>query len=34
MELAKIKDEGCQLFGHFFVKKVPGNFHVSFHGRG
>ena len=26
--------EGCQVFGHFFVKKVPGNFHISAHAYG
>eukprot|EP01016_Furgasonia_blochmanni_P050992 TRINITY_DN795_c0_g1_i2.p1 TRINITY_DN795_c0_g1~~TRINITY_DN795_c0_g1_i2.p1 ORF type:complete len:499 (-),score=70.86 TRINITY_DN795_c0_g1_i2:262-1758(-) len=26
--------EGCQLYGHLFVRKVPGNFHVSIHGKG
>lgn len=26
--------EGCQLFGHLFIKKVPGNLNLGFHGRG
>lgn len=26
--------EGCQVFGHFFVNKVPGNFHISAHAYG
>ncbi|KAL4485018.1 hypothetical protein ABPG74_020195 [Tetrahymena malaccensis] len=26
--------EKCQIYGHFYVKKVPGNFHVSFHNEG
>lgn len=26
--------EGCQFYGHFYVKKVPGNFHIGFHGKG
>ena len=26
--------EGCQVFGYFFVKKVPGNFHISAHAYG
>ncbi|KAM3133548.1 hypothetical protein pb186bvf_014390 [Paramecium bursaria] len=26
--------EGCQFFGHFYIKKVPGNFHFGFHGKG
>lgn len=28
------KKEGCQVFGHFFVNKVPGNFHISAHAYG
>lgn len=24
---------GCQLYGHFFVRKVPGNFHISTHSK-
>ena len=28
------KHEGCQVFGHFFVNKVPGNFHISAHAYG
>jgi Endoplasmic reticulum vesicle transporter/Endoplasmic Reticulum-Golgi Intermediate Compartment (ERGIC) len=27
-------EEGCQVFGHFFVNKVPGNFHLSGHAYG
>ena len=27
-------EEGCQVFGHFFVNKVPGNFHLSAHAYG
>ena len=27
-------NEGCQVFGHFFVNKVPGNFHISSHAYG
>jgi len=26
--------EGCQIFGHFYVNKVPGNFHLSAHAYG
>lgn len=26
--------ESCQIFGHFYVKRIPGNFHISFHGKG
>jgi len=22
------------MFGHFYIKKVPGNFHISTHGKG
>jgi len=22
------------MFGHFFIKRVPGNFHISTHGKG
>jgi len=25
-------NEGCEITGFFPVKKVPGNFHISFHG--
>ncbi|EPY31860.1 COPII vesicle protein [Strigomonas culicis] len=28
-----VKTEGCRLVGHFFVTKVPGNFHISCHSR-
>jgi hypothetical protein len=34
IELDEHSGEGCQLYGHFFIKKVPGNFHISFHGKG
>ncbi len=27
-------NEGCQIFGYFFVNKVPGNFHISAHAYG
>lgn len=27
-------NEGCQVFGHFYVNKVPGNFHMSSHAYG
>lgn len=27
-------EEGCQVFGFFYVKKVPGNFHISAHAYG
>mmetsp|Transcript_9027 Transcript_9027/g.9375 ORF Transcript_9027/g.9375 Transcript_9027/m.9375 type:complete len:212 (+) Transcript_9027:2-637(+) len=26
--------EGCQVFGYFYVNKVPGNFHISAHAYG
>jgi hypothetical protein len=26
--------EGCQLYGYFYVNKVPGNFHISAHAYG
>jgi len=28
------RGEGCQLYGHIVVQKVPGNFHISIHGKG
>lgn len=32
MEMGQQSSEGCRVFGHVFVNKVPGNFHVSAHG--
>jgi hypothetical protein len=29
-----IDEEGCRLKGYFYVKKVPGNFHISSHAYG
>ena len=26
--------EACQIYGHFYIKKVPGNFQISFNGKG
>jgi Endoplasmic reticulum vesicle transporter len=34
VKMTKAKNEGCQLFGHIFLKPVPGSFHVSVHGKG
>ncbi len=27
-------NEGCQIYGYFYVNKVPGNFHISAHAYG
>lgn len=29
-----LNEEGCQVFGHLYVNKVPGNFHISSHAYG
>lgn len=37
MDLVKSEieaQEGCQVYGFFYVKKVPGNFHISAHAYG
>ena len=31
-EIESHKNEGCQIFGHLFIKRIPGNLYIGFQG--